>query len=117
MCSVFGRCVEGCAGVRLAAPGAGRDMAAWLCWLEGSHARGTSALLSDSTARTAHANLAGRAQQRSKASATRQPAARKIETGLGLNTEHMAQARPVALSQGLTAATLRWVSLATNDFK
>ena len=49
-----------------------------------------SALLSDSTARTAHANLVRRAEKRSKESATWQPAARKIETALGLNTEHKA---------------------------
>ena len=59
-----------------------------------------SALLSDSTARTAHANLVRRAEKRSKESATWQPAARKIETALGLNTEHKARPRRSPLLPG-----------------
>ena len=76
------------AGFRSSA--AGRDMAAWLCrrWTGATLAELGPAFGLDGT--DSVSNLVRRAEKRSKESATWQPAARKIETALGLNTEHKA---------------------------
>ncbi|MCH7726785.1 MAG: transposase [Planctomycetes bacterium] len=76
------------AGFRSSA--AGRDMAAWLCrrWTGVTLAELGPAFGLDGT--DSVSNLVRRAEKRSKESATWQQTARKIETALGLNTEHKA---------------------------
>ena len=71
-------------------PAAGRDMAAWLCrrWTGATLAELGPAFGLDGT--DSVSNLVRRAEQHHKESATWQETATKIETDLGLNTEHKA---------------------------